>query len=328
MLLAFSSCSSDKKEGGSVKRKAVTAKVQSAPYELLVVVNKDWLKTATGQRFVDIVNTPIEGLPQVEPHFRVTYINPDAFKGTFRTYANILVADIGSKHAEPNIREAVNVYAQPQRIVYVNAPDNETFVAYMEAYGLSVLNAFNRNEFTRERALLSKNYSGAVASQAKKMFGVDIRVPQDIDDVKTGKNFLWASASKQEFRLNICLYTLPVKAEGMILEEYVAARDSVMKINIPGGREDQWMETDIRTVSGSMAEQASVDGHLLLAYRGLWSMRHDAMGGPFVCYVYMDEKNGCLLVAEGFVFAPEEKKRAVIRQLEAALQTIVLPTAN
>ena len=110
MLLACSSCSSDKKEEGG-KRKAVTAKVQSAPYELLVVANKDWLKTATGQRFVEIVNTPIEGLPQVEPHFRVTYINPDAFKGTFRTYANILVADIGSKYAEPNIREAVNVYA-------------------------------------------------------------------------------------------------------------------------------------------------------------------------------------------------------------------------
>ena len=52
------------------------------------------------------------------------------------------------------------------------------------------------------------------------------------------------------------------------------------------------------------------------------------MGGPFVCYVYMDEKNDRLLVAEGFVFAPEEKKRAVIRQLEAALQTIVLPTAD
>ena len=50
-------------------------------------------------------------------------------------------------------------------------------------------------------------------------------------------------------------------------------------------------------------------------------MRNDAMGGPFVCYVYPDEKNNRLLVAEGFVFSPEEKKRALVRGLEAALQT-------
>ena len=40
-LLMGASCSSDKKAG----KKEVTAKVQSAPYELLVVANKDWLKT-------------------------------------------------------------------------------------------------------------------------------------------------------------------------------------------------------------------------------------------------------------------------------------------
>ena len=51
-------------------------------------------------------------------------------------------------------------------------------------------------------------------------------------------------------------------------------------------------------------------------------MKNDAMGGPFVCYVYPDEAHERLLVAEGFVFAPEEKKRPIVRQLEAALQTV------
>ena len=156
--------------------------------------------------------------------------------------------------------------------------------------------------------------------QAQKQFGVSVKVPQDIDDTKEGKNFLWASASKQEFRLNICLYTLPM--QDMTVEAVVVARDSVMKVNIPGGREDQWMETDSRTVVGEMVQ---VDDSPIMAIRGLWDMKNDAMGGPFVCYLYADTVNNRILVAEGFVFAPEEKKRPLVRQLEAALQTIVLP---
>ncbi len=59
-LLTGASCSSDKK----AEKKKVTAKVQSAPYELLVVANKDWLKSGAGQSLVKAVETPIDGLPQ------------------------------------------------------------------------------------------------------------------------------------------------------------------------------------------------------------------------------------------------------------------------
>jgi len=100
----------------------------------------------------------------------------------------------------------------------------------------------------------------------------------------------------------------------------VELRDSVMKLNIPGGRDDQWMETDPRTV---VAEQVAFEGKSVPVVRGLWDMRNDAMGGPFVCYLHTDTLRNRLLVAEGFVFAPEEKKRPIIRQLEAALQTLV-----
>lgn len=317
-LSAFSACSSDKQGGGG--RKAVTAKVQSAPYELLVVANKDWLKTTTGQSLVEVVEAPIEGLPQVEPHFRVTYIDPVAFKGTFRTYGNIVMVRVGKKYGEPLIWVERDVYAQPQLLLHVDAPDNEAFVREVLDNRAAILSLLNANEFSRERAYLNKKYSGVVNRQAKQQFGVNIHVPQDIDDVKKGAKFFWASASKQEFRLNVCLYTLPMQE--MTLQQMVAARDSVMQINIPGGREGQWMETDSRTVSSDIV---TFDGKSVVSMRGLWDMKNDAMGGPFVCYVYPDEKNNRLLVAEGFVFAPEENKRALIRQLEAALQTLEMP---
>ena len=304
----MASCSS-----GNEKKSAVKGKVQSAPYELLVVANKDWLKTEAGQKLVEIVEAPISGLPQREGNFRVTYVNPEAFKGVFQFYANILVVKVDMKHEESRMTLEKDLYARPQVVEGLYAPTDWAFVRLLEAHKKDILRHFNENEFARERKFLEKNYNGTVMAQVKKQFGVSINVPQDVDDMKIGENFLWASASKKDFQQNVCIYTLPW-SNNLSFED---VRDSVMKVNIPGDREDQWMETDRRTVM--IDDITRTD---LLVVRGLWDMRNDAMGGPFVSYCYVDTIRNRFLIVEGFVFAPDKKKRPIIRQLEAALQTV------
>lgn len=317
LMLLVSACSSEKKEEG----KGVTAKAQSAPYELLVVADKEWLKTTAGQSLMVVVESPVEVLPQVEPCFRVTTVDHRRFDGVFKFYSNIVVADIGKKYAKAEVRRSVNLYARPQTVLYVCAPDNESFMALMKENASYILNEFNENEFARERSLLKKEYSGVVAKNAQKMFGAGLCAPKDIDDVKPGKDFVWCADSKREFRQNVCLYTLPLR--DMTLDMMVAARDSVMQVNIPGEREGQWVETDPRSV----LPDASLCGSVPVAVmRGLWRMRHGAMGGPFVSYYMPDTVHNRILVAEGFVFAPDEKKKPIMRQLEAALQTLVVNT--
>lgn len=310
----MASCSS-----GNEKKSAVKGKVQSAPYELLVVANKDWLKTEAGQKLVEIVEAPISGLPQREGNFRVTYVNPEAFKGVFQFYANILVVKVDMKHEESRMTLEKDLYARPQVVEGLFAPTDWAFVRLLEAHKKDILRHFNENEFARERKFLEKNYNGAVMAQVKKQFGVSINVPQDVDDMKIGENFLWASASKKDFQQNVCIYTLPW-SNNLSFED---VRDSVMKVNIPGDREDQWMETDRRTVM--IDDITRTD---LLVVRGLWDMRNDAMGGPFVSYCYVDTIRNRFLIVEGFVFAPDKKKRPIIRQLEAALQTMTFESGK
>jgi hypothetical protein len=313
-ICLLASCSS-----GNEKKSAVKGKVQSAPYELLVVANKDWLKTEAGQKLVEIVEAPISGLPQREGNFRVTYVNPEAFKGVFQFYANILVVKVDMKHEESRMTLEKDLYARPQVVEGLYAPTDWAFVRLLEAHKKDILRHFNENEFARERKFLEKNYNGAVMAQVKKQFGVSINVPQDVDDMKIGENFLWASASKKDFQQNVCIYTLPW-SNNLSFED---VRDSVMKVNIPGDREDQWMETDRRTVM--IDDITRTD---LLVVRGLWDMRNDAMGGPFVSYCYVDTIRNRFLIVEGFVFAPDKKKRPIIRQLEAALQTMTFESGK
>lgn len=313
MLLLLCACSSGTEKG----KKKVMGKAQSAPYELLVVADKEWLKTPAGVALMDVVQAPIDGLPQYESHFRVTSINPAAMNATFKTYAMIVSAEVSPKHKEPLFEVAKDVYCRNQLMIKVSAPDDATLIQYLNDYRDAMLAMLDEHEFARERDLLSRNYSGQVEMQGHQMFAVRMKAPRDIDDVKVGKKFFWASASKQEFKLNICMYSLPLQE--LSIEEFVAKRDSVMQINIPGGREDQWMETDARSVTCS---EVSFRDKKVLAVRGLWDMKNDAMGGPFVSYLYPDEKCNRIIVAEAFVFAPNEKKRPLIRELEAALQTL------
>ena len=52
-------------------------------------------------------------------------------------------------------------------------------------------------------------------------------------------------------------------------------------------------------------------------------MRNDAMGGPFIAYVKpLAQRKNRRLVAEAFVYAPESKKRDILRRLEASLYTL------
>ena len=69
----------------------------------------------------------------------------------------------------------------------------------------------------------------------------------------------------------------------------------------------------------------AVKGDYAFEARGLWEMRNDAMGGPFVSHARVDRTNGRIVVVEGFVYNPGKLKRDQIRKLNAALYTLKLP---
>ncbi len=329
-LSFFCSCdsgSSTKKKGGEA-----TARAQSAPYELLVVANKEWLKTSSGEVLMGVLKTPIEGLPQMEESFRVTSVNPAAWKGVFEGYSNTVVVDVDRKYTKPEMRVERNVTCRPQTLVRLCAPSKDDVARLADDNRNAILKLFNGRELERERTSLASHHSSVVMNKAQNMFGASINAPKEIDHTKAGKDFFWGSASAQQNRMNVCVYSVSMRS--LDVNSFIALRDSVMRVNIPGEHDDQWMETDGRFVTYYTDPSADVTAwyshgnksslRLVATAHGLWDMRHDAMGGPFVCYVFADEASQRLLIAEGFVFAPEKDKRAFIRQLEAALQSLVL----
>ena len=92
-----------------------------------------------------------------------------------------------------------------------------------------------------------------------------------------------------------------------------------MKINIPGASEGMYMETDSLMTD---VRPISVQGEYALEARGLWRVKGDYMGGPYVSHVRLDQR---IIVSEIFVYSPDKMKRNLVRQMEASLYTLKLP---
>ncbi len=62
--------------------------------------------------------------------------------------------------------------------------------------------------------------------------------------------------------------------------------------------------------------------HYALLIRGLWTAENDFMGGPFVLNVVLDEKNSRIIYMMGYVYAPDGKKRNMLRQVESIVNSM------
>ena len=82
------------------------------------------------------------------------------------------------------------------------------------------------------------------------------------------------------------------------------------------------MSTDSITVD---VRPIDIHGDYTMEARGLWRMKGDFMGGPFVSHTRLDKANQRIITAEIFVYSPDKLKRNLVRMLEASLYTLKLP---
>ena len=155
------------------------------------------------------------------------------------------------------------------------------------------------------------------------MFGCDIWVDAELANSKTGDDFFWASTNTGTADRNFVMYSYPYTDKDTFTKEYfVHKRDSVMKANIPGFKEGVYMSTDSLLTD---VRPINVQNSYTMEARGLWRMKGDFMGGPYVSHTRLDEKNQRIITAEIFVYSPDKMKRNLVRQMEASLYTLKLP---
>ena len=307
------------------KKKILMPNASGLPYEMLVVMDDEQWERPVGRALFNVLDTDVPGLPQSERSFRITRVDPSGMNSNmFRIMRNIIKVDIQkSVYTQPKLKFSRNVYSHPQMVMTLQAPDEASLAKYIEDNAQSIIDFFTKSEFNREINNLREQHNPRISNLAKEIFDVDVWVPFEVDNYKRGKDFLWASTNTGKKDMSLVIYSYPyTDTNTFTLEYFLNKRDSVMKVNIPGGPEGSYMTTQRDYV---YVKDATVHGKYAQVARGLWRVQGDRMGGPFVSHSRVDEVNGRVIVAEAFVYAPETLKRDLIRRMEAALYTVQLP---
>ena len=294
-------------------------------YEVVVVMDKAGWEGSAGKAVKGQLTSDVPGLPQSEPSMRITYADPSQFNGLLTYVRNILIVNINpSIYTKASLGYENDRWAKGQVVVTLTAPTEDAIMEYMEANPRAIVDFFVKVEMERAVALLEKDYSSVVMEHLRDGYDLELKAPANMTYYRDTTNFFWASNNANTGRTDLIVYTFPYTDPNTFTADYlVAKRDSALKANLPGAFPGSYMTTESRFGVGYTP--ITVNGKYCGVVRGLWKMVGDMMGGPFVSHVRLDEKNNRVVVAEGFVFAPETDKRNFIRRIEAALYTLRLP---
>ena len=309
LLLFLASCST----GG---RNGKLPKSTGMPYEVVLEGDTDSIVTK-------MLTEDVTGLPQPEPLCRLIQVKKGKTRGNYLLVRTRIVVNIGERDfGEQNIGErdfSVTLHhdenAVPQNIIRITAQSAQQLRERLN--GEKLRHIVDEVELKHLADIISGNPSKQnreMQDEIKKMFGIDMKIPAAMNASKKAKDFIWISNNASSGMQNLLI--MKVKSEERRMKNSNAFHvndkaqiDSILRTNMPGETDSMYMVIPV------------------LSERGLWEMKGDAMGGPYVMHrihrqTSQTAKPGYSLYIIGFVYAPEMKKKILIKQLEAAISTI------
>ncbi len=298
-----------------------------AAFEVLLVIDDDVYRSPAGEEVFNMLTSPVPHLPQPEAQFRISRVQHQHFDNMLKTTRNIVFVTVDSAlYTRCSINLMRDRWARMQAIVNITASDTETLRAGVERNAGRIVDFMVRLERERFMDYYASSISQEALQRTYKKFGCKIALPSSMNKFNEAENFLWISNGGDNVRQDIIIYSIPYHStEQLTHESILAARDSVLKLHLPGSIEGSHMGTEYRYYPPE-TENITVNGAWCAETRGLWRMVDGVvMGGPFISHTRVDEVNNRIIVAEGFVFAPRVDKRTPLRQVEAMVYSLKLP---
>ena len=276
------------------------------PYEIVLEGDTDSIVTR-------ILTEDVPALPQPEPLCKLIQVKKGKTKGSYLLVRTRIIVNITDKDFAVKLNHDEN--AAPQNIIRINARSVQQLRERLNGEKLRQL--VDEAELKHLAEMISNNPSKQnkeMQEEVKKTFGLDMKIPVSMNASKKAKNFIWISNNASTGMQN--LLVMKVKSEERRMKNSNAFHvndkaqiDSILRTNMPGETDSMYMVIPV------------------LSERGLWEMKGDAMGGPYVMHrihrqTSQTAKPGYSLYIIGFVYAPEMKKKILIKQLEAAISTI------
>ena len=194
---------------------------QGAPYELIVVCDQPEWQGALGDTLRSILTEPVAGLNQREPLFDVLRVLPSGFENLVTRHRNVLQVLVDAEVEEPAAAVQYDLYAQPQIVVTLQGPTQQSLVDYLGAHREELLYVLEKAERDRTIDFGRKFPDKFLAGLVKEQFGVDFSVPQGYKLRAKGDDFLWISYEFPQASQGFFIYSYPYTGKQALTVEAV-----------------------------------------------------------------------------------------------------------
>ena len=312
-VLTLASCNEEK------RKKALLPNISGKAGEVIVVIGKtDW-EGALGTVIRDTLACDCPFLPQREPLYSLVDVPMAGFNNMFQLHRNIIVVNISKDVTEPGVVYKSDVWAAPQCVIGINAPDSETAVEVIKENSQKIITALEQAERDRVIRNAKKYEELAIAPAVTEVLGGSPHYPSGYRLKMKTNDFTWVTYEPQYTQQSILGFKYPVVPgeEMMSRESLISNINAMLEKNVPGMFENTYM-----TIAASIppsVKYMNYKGHAFAEIRGLWDVHNDYMGGPFVAHAFYSEDGQDIIVLLAFVYAPKYDKRHYLRQVESVL---------
>lgn len=292
--------------------------------EIVLVIDPDHWSSNIGIEFRKKLSQVHPALPQQEPIFDLVHIPYNAFTNIFKTHRNIIIARVDKDLHEPKMVIQKNLWAKPQIIVNVLAPDDSSLEVLVREKGDLLIDKILKMEMERYANNYKKYEQIGVADRIEKKFGIRITVPKGYTLDLDTTDFIWMeNRGRGDLVQGILVYSYDKPDVELTTDYLFAKRTQFTKRFIPGPTDGSYMAVETEAIP--YRREIAVNDINVIELRNLWKVENDFMGGPFVSFSFIDDKQNKVINIDGFVYAPQFDKRNYLRQVEAILNSVQKP---
>lgn len=287
--------------------------------EVVVVINKGQWESEPGVALRNLLAQDQPFLPQREPMFSLINVPENAFTSIFKSHRNIIIVNTNPELKKSGIVYQVNVWAAPQIVITISAPDAKQIAQEITNQQEKLLSSLEQAERNRNIQNAIKYEEKGLRQMVTNMFGGSPFFPKGYSLRKSSDNFVWISYETTYTNQGIFIYKFPFKdSSDFRLDKIIEMRNKVMQDYVPGPLENTYMTTTLAGTPPAM-RWVTYKGMEFAEVKGLWEVQNDFMGGPFVDHIFLDKDKKNIIFLEAFVYAPRFPKRNYMRQVESLL---------
>lgn len=312
-VMTLASCSEEK------RKKALLPNISGKAGEVIIVIDKNMWEGDIGITLRDTLAADCPFLPQAEPLYTLVDVAPSGFNNMFQIHRNIIIINVSSDVVEPGVVIRQDVWAAPQCVISVNAPNRETAVALIKENSRKIIATLEQAERDRVITNTKKYEELSIAPKVSEVIGGSPHFPSGYSVKSKNSDFIWVTYAPQGTQQSILAFKYPVVAgeDMMSRESLITNINAMLQKNVPGMFENTYMT--IAPVIAPSVTYMNYKGHAFAEIRGLWDVHNDFMGGPFVAHAFYSPDGKDMIVMLAFVYAPKYDKRQYLRQIESVL---------